>query len=292
MRINFGSFEKRTLTRTVLQEEAANVTPLTPSEFSVKIMAERLSHASRLTKALNRLDVTLFDSGPDMPLYAEKGSPLLERLRQVQTVDNITEIQTIKNKLLNGTHAIIAWYSSLLGYQAIGQGMGDERVVTLAKRLINQEIKPAILRENPALSDYLSASFVNGFIKRCKASFKDPCHRIGRDPMRKLQRRERILGSIDLANKHGFATPMLEFGTALGILYAVRLVRPEDKECQLIKRLYEGGQSVEAVLTYTGDYNGRPNAGLVRLPMQHSLPVSVPILTSCRMQNQHIGNGR
>lgn len=262
VRINFGNFEKRTLTRTVLQQQATNVTPLTPSEFSVKIMAERLSHASRLTKALNRLNVTLFDSGPDMPLYAEKGSPLLERLRQVQTVDNITEIQTIKNKLLNGTHAIIAWYSSLLGYQAIGQGMGDERVVTLARRLINQEIKPAILRENPSLADYLNASFVNGFIKRCKASFKDPCHRIGRDPMRKLQRKERILGSIALAHKHGFATPMLEFGTALGILYAVRLMRPEDKECQLIKRLYEQGQSVEAVLTYAGDYHGRPNAGL------------------------------
>jgi HAD superfamily hydrolase (TIGR01509 family) len=262
VRINFGNFEKRTLTRTVLHEQATNVTPLTPAEFNVKIMAERLSHASRLTKALSRLNVTLFDSGPDMPLYAAKGSPILERLRQVQTVDNIAEIQTIKNKLLNGTHAIIAWYSSLLGYQAIGQGMGDERVVTLAKRLINEEIKPAILRENPALSDYLNASFVNGFIKRCKASFKDPCHRIGRDPMRKLQRKERILGSIDLAHKHGFATPMLEFGTALGILYAVRLLRPEDKECQLIKRLYEEGQSVEAVLTYAGDYHGKPNAGL------------------------------
>src|SRR5690606_17807255 len=221
------------------------VAHLSPAEFSVKAMASRLSHASQLTKALNKLNVTLFDSGPDMALYAEKGSPLLERLRQVQTVDNIAEIQTIKNKLLNGTHAIIAWYSSLLGYQAIGQGMGDERVVALVKRLINQEIKPAILRENPALSDYLNASFVNGFIKRCKASFKDSCHRIGRDPMRKLQRRERILGSIDLAHKHGIATPMLEYGTALGILYAVRLARPDDKECQLIKSVYEEGQSVE-----------------------------------------------
>src|SRR5690606_17674725 len=107
------------------------VAHLSPAEFSVKAMASRLSHASQLTKALNKLNVTLFDSGPDMALYAEKGSPLLERLRQVQTVDNIAEIQTIKNKLLNGTHAIIAWYSSLLGYQTIGQGMGDERVITL-----------------------------------------------------------------------------------------------------------------------------------------------------------------
>ena len=267
VRINFGSFEKRTLNKALPAGGSSpdEIIPLSPGEFSVQAMASRLNHASRLTKALNKLNVTLFDSGPDMPLYAEKGSPVLERLRQVHTVDNIAEIQTIKNKLLNGTHAIIAWYSNLLGYQTVGQGMGDERVVVLVKRLINEEIKPAMLRENPALSEYINTSFVNSFIKRCKASFKDPCSRIGRDPMRKLQRRERILGSIDLAARHGIATPMLEFGTALGILYAIRRNGADGSECQLIKRLYERAQSVEAVLTYAGDYHGKPNCGLDRV---------------------------
>ena len=268
VRINFGSFEKRTLNKTTADESllAGNkVKYLSQAEFSVKAMAGRLSQASRLSKALNELNVTLFDSGPDMPLYAEKGSAILERLRQVQTVDNIAEVQTIKNKLLNGTHAIIAWYAALLGYQTIGQGMGDERVVTLVKRLINHEIKPAMLQENAALSQYVNTSFVNSFIKRCKASFKDPCTRIGRDPMRKLQRRERILGSIDLAAKHGIPTPMLEFGTALGILYAIRRNGPDGSECELIKSLYEREQSVEAVLTYSGDYHGKPNRGLDRV---------------------------
>jgi HAD superfamily hydrolase (TIGR01509 family) len=265
VRINFGSFEKGTLRKdhpSINPPEGDKANHAIPPEFSVKAIASRLSHASQLAKALNRLDVTLFDSGPDMPLYAEKDSPILERLRQVQTVDNITEVQTIKNKLLNGTHAIIAWYAGLLGYQTIGQGMGDDRVVTLVKCLINHEIKPAMLQENPALSDYINSSFVNSFIKRCKASFKDPCSRIGRDPMRKLQRRERILGSIDLADKHDIPTPMLEYGTALGILYAVRSVSPDDKECHHIKSLYEREQSVNAVLTYSGNYNGKPNCGL------------------------------
>ena len=268
VRINFGSFEKRTLNKapaSAVALEADKLVSLSQAEFSDKTMASRLSHASHLTKALNKLNVTLFDSGPDMPLYAEKGSAILERLRQVQTVDNIAEIQTIKNKLLNGTHAIIAWYASLLGYQAIGQGMGDERVVTLVKRLINHEIKPAMLRENPALVEHINSSFVNSFIQRCKASFKDPCSRIGRDPLRKLQRRERILGSIDLAAKHGIPTPMLEFGTALGILYALRQAKPEDRESQLIKSLYEREHSIEAVLAYAGDYNGKPNCGLDRI---------------------------
>lgn len=61
-------------------------------------------------------------------------SNLLERLRRVKTVDDITQPQVIKNLLWNGPHAIIAWYASLLGYSGWGQGMGDPRVSELAQR--------------------------------------------------------------------------------------------------------------------------------------------------------------
>ncbi|SNR69953.1 haloacid dehalogenase superfamily, subfamily IA, variant 3 with third motif having DD or ED [Methylobacillus rhizosphaerae] len=267
VRINFASFEKQTHNK--LLAPMGNVAPLHQeaallAEPGLNRIVGQLRHASQLNRALDQLSVTLFESGPDMVLYARKGGKILERLRQIQPVDNIAEIQAIKNRLLNGTHAIIAWYASLLGYQTIGQGMGDERVVMLVKRLINQEIKPAMLQENPALAEYINASFVNSFIARCKASFRDPCRRIGRDPLRKLQRKERIMGSIELAARHGITTPMLEFGAALGILYALRMVTPEDKECQRIKALFETSESVADVLAFDGDYHGKPYQGLNR----------------------------
>jgi HAD superfamily hydrolase (TIGR01509 family) len=261
VRINFGSFESELGAEPIVVAPKPAPGRAVPAELSVKLITDRLGQASRMTSALDKLHMGLFQSGPDMPLYAEKGSPILERLRQVRTVEDITEIQAIKNKLLNGTHAIIAWYSSLLGYQTIGQGMGDDRVEALVRRLIKDEIKPAMLQENPRLATHINA-FVGSFIKRCKASFKDPCHRVGRDPLRKLQRKERILGSIDLASKRDIPTPMLEFGTALGILYAVRLITPDDEECQQIKALYEADRSVAAVLTWTGPYNGKVYQGL------------------------------
>ena len=270
VRINFGSFEHELGAAGYPAAAKAEPKPeqpkpdagrALPAELSVKLITDRLSQAARLTHALEKLHMGLFQSGPDMPLYAEKGSKILERLRQVHTVEDITEIQAIKNKLLNGTHAIIAWYASLLGYQTIGQGMGDDRVDALVRRLIKDEIKPAMLKENPRLATHVN-SFVGSFIKRCKASFKDPCNRVGRDPLRKLQRKERILGSIDLAAKRDIPTPMLEFGTALGILYAVRLSTPEDEECKRIKALYEADRSVAAVLSYSGPYNGKVYQGL------------------------------
>ncbi|MDR6712545.1 HAD superfamily hydrolase (TIGR01509 family) [Pseudomonas hunanensis] len=214
------------------------------------------------SSALSQLHLILFNSEPDMPLYVERGSDLLERLRQVKTVSDIAQIQVIKNRLWNGPHAIIAWYASLLGYSWVGQGMGDARVSALAERLIRQEVGPALMAENPEMSDAVSG-FAKTFLERCKTSFKDPCARVGRDPLRKLQRHERILSSIELARKHGIDTPGLAFGAALAVHYALRCSDAKDLEAQKIQQLYKANDgSVEAVLSHDGEYNGKPYPGL------------------------------
>jgi HAD superfamily hydrolase (TIGR01509 family) len=203
-----------------------------------------------------------FNSEPDMLLYVERGSDLLERLRQVKTVTDICQIQIIKNRLWNGPHAIIAWYASLLGHAWIGQGMGDTRVSALAERLIRQEVAPALIAEDPDMSEAVTG-FAKTFLERCKTSFKDPCARVGRDPLRKLQRNERILSSIDLARKHGIQTPALAFGAALAIHYALRCKDSKDLEAEVMKQLYkDSDDNVEAVLTHNGDYNGKPYPGM------------------------------
>jgi haloacid dehalogenase superfamily, subfamily IA, variant 3 with third motif having DD or ED len=224
-------------------------------------VANDILYITQFANELSALNVTLFSSEPDMPLYAEKGSPLLEHLRQVVTVSDITSMQEIKNKLSNGTHAIIGWYSALLGYRTIGQGMGDRRVSKLAESIINSEIRPALLQENPGSKQYIN-SITSDFLIRCRASFKDDCVRVGRDPLRKLQSGERIMGTIQLAQKHGLCTKGLEFGAACAILYSVRLIDPTDEESQMIKQLYEKNRSVVDVLAYDGKYNKLKYAGL------------------------------
>jgi hypothetical protein len=224
-------------------------------------IADNISRVTQFADELSKLNVTLFSSEPDMPLYASKGSPLLERLRQIVTVDDIKAMQEIKNKLSNGPHAIIAWYSALLGYKTVGQGMGDPRVSKLAEKIIKTEIKPALLIENPNSKQYIN-SFAQSFLKRCRASFKDANSRVGRDPMRKLQAGERVLGAIQLSKKHGLSTKGLEFGAACAIMYALVSTSEADYETQKIKEIYGKRHSVEDVLTYNGDYNKSKYAGL------------------------------
>ncbi|NLF88090.1 HAD-IA family hydrolase [Candidatus Bathyarchaeota archaeon] len=216
---------------------------------------------SQFANDLSRINITLFSSEPDMPLYAEKGSPLLDHLRQVVTVEDITSMQAIKNKLSNGTHAIIGWYSALLGYKTIGQGMGDRRVLKLAENILTNEIRPSMLKENPDSKQYIN-SITMDFLIRCRASFKDDCIRVGRDPLRKLQSGERIMGAIQLGQKHGLSTGGLEFGAACAILYSIQSIDPKDKECQIIKQLYEKNYSVIDVLAYDGKYNKKKYVGL------------------------------
>ena len=223
-----------------------------------------LRNASAPARALSQLHLILFNSEPDMLLYAQGGGPVLRNLRQVKTVADIAQIQTIKNRLWNGTHAIVAWYSSLLGYSTIGRGMGDERVMALVRQLIENEIQPALLLESPGLEAIIKM-MMRPFIERCRSSFKDPCKRVGRDPLRKLRRRERILGSIALARKHGIPTPGLEFAIALAIRYALSDAAEHDLECELIRSIYARNPSAEAVLTYRGNYHGQPYQGLDRI---------------------------
>ena len=60
--------------------------------------------------------------------------------------------------------------------------MGDERVQRLVDRLMREEIQPLLLARWPQHADYM-ADFIPAFVQRCRLSFKDPCDRVGRDPI-------------------------------------------------------------------------------------------------------------
>ena len=225
-------------------------------------ISNNLEGVSHFIRSLYDINFTMFTAEQDMPIYASNESPLLKKLRQVVVIDDIRVMQEIKNKLSNGTHAIIAWYSYLLGYDTIGQGMGDARVEKLANEIMINEIRPSLLAEHKEPKGYIN-SFISNFIKRCRVSFKDSCTRVGREPMRKIQVGERVIGAISLANEHNCKSKSLEFGAACAILYSLKVDKP-DKESLLIRTIYSKNNSVGDILTYNGPYNKSKYKGLDR----------------------------
>lgn len=229
---------------------------LKKSNISLRRITRILNDISNIQTELSRVSLVLFNSEPDMTLYAGGQSPLLKHLRQVKIMEDIGQMQMIKNRLSNGTHAMIAWYSALLGYNSIGQGMGDPKIQDFVNRLMEEEIKPTLIKRSPEYEDYI-IGFTKNFMKRCRFSFKDPVDRVGRDPIRKLQYNERVLGTMSMVNSYGTKTPLIEFGAALGFFYGISLKNPDDHESIQLRDLYDRLGSIEALLTYNGTIDGK-----------------------------------
>ncbi|WP_377803064.1 bifunctional mannitol-1-phosphate dehydrogenase/phosphatase [Acinetobacter baumannii] len=194
---------------------------------------------------LQSMDLILFHSETDMPIYVEKGSPLLEKLRQVVLVDQITDIQLIKNRLWNGVHAMLAWYASLMGYESIGVAMGDHSVKAFAENLI-AEVKQGLANVLPNYAkdlDRMSQSFLDS----CEYAFKDPCQRVARDPLRKLNHNERVMASIAVNICHDLPYKNLLKGAALGYAYAIQFL--EIEETKAVEHLQQQIQNLDLSTT-------------------------------------------
>lgn len=190
---------------------------------------------------LQSMDLILFHSETDIPIYVEKGSPLLEKLRQVVLVNQITDIQLIKNRLWNGVHAMLAWYASLLGYDSIGVAMGDHSVKAFAENLI-REVKQGLAIVLPNYAKDLDR-MAQSFLDSCEYAFKDPCQRVARDPLRKLTHNERVIASIEVNIGHDLPYKNLLKGAALGYAYAIQFL--EIEEADAIKHLQHQIQKLE-----------------------------------------------
>lgn len=190
---------------------------------------------------LQSMDLILFHSETDMPIYVEKGSPLLEKLRQVVLVNQITDIQLIKNRLWNGVHAMLAWYASLLGYDSIGVAMGDHSVKTFAENLI-REVKQGLAIVLPNYAKDLDR-MAQSFLDSCEYAFKDPCQRVARDPLRKLTHNERVIASIEVNINYDLPYKNLLKGAALGYAYAIQYL--EIEEADAIKHLQQQIQKLD-----------------------------------------------
>lgn len=168
---------------------------------------------------LQSMDLILFHAELDMPIYVENQSPLLSKMRQMIVVDDISEIQLIKNRLWNGTHALLAWYACLLGHETIGIAMGDVRVQQFSQQVLAQ-VKLGLSLQLPHREEDLNR-LTQSFIDSCKFAFKDPCSRVARDPLRKLESGERVLSSVQQLIVNGQAYDQLVAGAILGYAYAI-----------------------------------------------------------------------
>lgn len=222
------------------------------TEAQAKFMSQTIAELKQNfqpSHVLQSLELILFHSETDMPIYVENVSPVLASLRQAVCVDEIAQIQIVKNRLWNGLHSIIAWYGDLLGYESIGIAMGDARIQSLVNTLLHQEVGPGLTKQYPNLHAIIP-QLKQSFWESCSLAFKDPCRRVARDPIRKLQLNDRVFGSIQMNIQYGITHEALLFGAALGIVYAMRTTEGQDQQAYTLSQALAIGQSLNHALQH------------------------------------------
>lgn len=182
---------------------------------------------------LQNMDLILFHSETDMPIYVENRSPLLTKMRQMILVEQISDIQIIKNRLWNGCHAMTAWYAAMHGHDMIGIAMADNTIRKYVEQLV-EEVKLGLANIVPNQAKELDR-MAESFLNSCRSAYKDTCERVARDPLRKLGFNERVLGSLENHIQQQLPYQNILQGAIYGYVYALK--RLEIAELDIVQHI-------------------------------------------------------
>ncbi len=186
-------------------------------------------------------------------------------LPPLKGLDNFPACIEEKLYILNCGHAVCAYLGYKRGYKYIHEAMADEtinRVVVgamLEAQRALQSKHGRTLHYGALISDIL-ASFSN-------AALMDTIARVGRDPVRKLQSDDRLIGPVKLAYRYGIEPTFLIQGCAAALSFA-EAGDPQAAELQkLIKE-----RSVEHSLDFVSQLRPwNPISKLIRNELEENM---------------------
>ncbi|KAI0373762.1 mannitol dehydrogenase domain-containing protein [Pilatotrama ljubarskyi] len=160
----------------------------------------------------------------------------------------------IERKLftLNCGHAITAYLGYLKGYSTIDEAIRDQEIRdTVRNALLNEG--GAALRKKHKFDEQEYREYVEKVMERfANPKLKDDIVRVGRQPLRKLEKGDRLLGPAYMAREYGLPIDNLAKGIAAAFLYEV----PEDKQSVELQKKIEQQGIEKAITEITGFAKG------------------------------------
>lgn len=206
----------------------------------------------------------LFNAEKNYSLYVPNYLSEARDLPGTTTVDNLNLFMTVKNKYINGSHAVLAWLGGLMGYTTIAKAIKNPQIRKFISTMMEEEIAPILMAEFSELTEGDLLWLKDTFIERCEMNSTDTIKRVGRDPMRKLNGNGCVRGVLDLKQKNNLniVTSKLEKGIAAAMLYAIQRIDPHNHECEKMFDIYRTHHSISSVLCYNGPYGNGKYIGL------------------------------
>lgn len=134
--------------------------------------------------------------------YTENLEPYLER----------------KLFMLNGAHATVAYLGYLKKYEYIHEAIMDEKIREVALSFHKECLKALNIKHGMSISSL--EEYSNKVIKRFENSYlQDVVSRVGRDPIRKLSNKDRLVSPLKLCVQYNLEYSTIAKGIAAGLLF-------------------------------------------------------------------------
>ncbi|KXN87407.1 Mannitol-1-phosphate 5-dehydrogenase [Leucoagaricus sp. SymC.cos] len=135
--------------------------------------------------------------------------------------ENLPAYHARKLYIFNCGHATTAYLGFIFRAKVVSQAIADLTNIQPIVEGVMNESGNAVIKEYP---DVFNWDGMQGYIEKTINRFKNPdviddVTRVGRQPLRKLGRDERLLGPYLLCKKHGLSTKFLSHAIAAVLMY-------------------------------------------------------------------------
>ena len=134
----------------------------------------------------------------------------------------------------NMSHALCAYLGYQRNYEYIYQAVNDYDIKYVALNALCQSAL-AVAKENGVELESLISHAQNLLYRFTNVALADTVARVGKDTIRKLGSNDRLIGAINLADKHNVSCEYLCLGVALGMRFAPEGDESSQEVCAFAK---------------------------------------------------------
>ncbi|KAJ7314385.1 mannitol-1-phosphate 5-dehydrogenase [Mycena albidolilacea] len=148
-----------------------------------------------------------------------KGGALDVPIQGMTLTDNLAAYNERKLFTLNAGHAIAAYLGHLKGLRTVDASISDEEIAAVVRGALADEAGKALCQRHH-FNEEEHKAYIEKIIGRFQnAAVKDDVVRVGRQPLRKLGREDRLVGPARMCAEAGIPVKHLATGIAAALWY-------------------------------------------------------------------------
>lgn len=145
-------------------------------------------------------------------------------------------------------HAITAYLGFLDNKDTILDAISDDSIHNVVSKALHESGAALIAKHHSFFSKEQHEDYIKKILKRfSNHNLKDEVSRVGREPLRKLRRGDRLLGPVEMCRERNLEHDTLLLGISAALLFHPTGVHEDEEANELQDRIRREG--IEAVVT-------------------------------------------